>query len=279
MRLFTPEENRIIKKLVETFCEAKPGSLAELQVARLLRKELKFFALKWSVNPKDEVTIYIPEEDYKEDDKLNRLYFDIADFIYFIEELEAMGFIKLQNLPSSNDNDSTILYDKKIYTYDEKENTFWVDVSVKNGNKTIQGKAVVPLEGWKTIHTSFAKDLQRCAPSIVYPLPLAIDYVNNECETLEQRQFKTQMKTALDSAKSSRRASNYGFLSTIIALLALFYTIWTKHDPTTIDNKDLERIESAINSNHLTEPLEIITNDTLVVKQVQAPNLSTKETK
>lgn len=279
MRLFTPDENRIIKKIVEIFDVAKPGSLAELEVARLLRKELNFFALKWSVNPKDEVTIFIPKNNSNDDDTLNKLYFDVANFIYFIEELEAMGFIKLQNLPSSNDNESTILYDKKIYTYDEKENTFWVDVNVKNGNKTIQGKAIVPLEGWKTVHTSFAKDLQRCAPSIVYPLPLAIDYVNNECETLEQRQFKTEMKTALDSAKSSRRASNYGFLSTIIALLALVYTIWTKHDPITVDNNDLVRIESAINSNHLSEPLEIITNDTLVVKQVQNSKQTTKETK
>lgn len=279
MRLFTPEENRIIEKLVEIFIEAKPGSLAELEVARLLRQELNFFALKWSVNPKDEVTIFIPQNNSNDEETLNKLYFDIANFIYFIEELESIGFIKLQNLPSSIDNNSTILYDKELYTYDEKENTFWVDVSVKNGNKTIQGKAVVPLKGWKTIHTSFAKDLQRCAPSIVYPLPLAIDYVNNDCETLEQRQFKAEMNTALDSAKSSIRASKYGFFSTIIALLALLYTIWTKHDPTSIDNNDLERIESAINSNHLSEPFEIITNDTLVVKQVQAPNLSTKETK
>ena len=44
MRLFTPDENRIIKKIVDIFDEANPGSLAELQVARLLRKELNFFA-------------------------------------------------------------------------------------------------------------------------------------------------------------------------------------------------------------------------------------------
>ena len=269
MRLFTTEDNRIIKNLVDIFREAKPGSLAELQVARLLRKELNFFALKWSINPKDEVTIYIPEKDAIDDDKINRLYFDIADFIYLIEELETRGFVKLQKIPSSNENDSTILYDKKLYTFDEKENTFWVDVSVKNGNKTIQGKAVVPLHGWKTINTSFAKDLQRCASSIVYPLPLAIDYVNNGFETLEQRQFKEELGTALDSSKSSRRAAKYGFISTIIAFATLGYTIVTKHDPTTIDDNNLERIETAIKANHISEPFEIITNDTLVVNQVQ----------
>lgn len=269
MRLFTPEENRIIKKLVDVFREANLGSLAELQVARLLRKELNFFALKWSISPKDEVTIYMPENGVKEDEKVNRLYFDIADFIYLIEELEARGFIKLQNIPTGNEQDSTMLYDKKLYTYDEQENTFWVDVKVGTGDKTIQGKAVVPLKGWKTFNTSFSKDLQRCAPSIVYPLPLAIDYVNNGFETLEQRQFREEMETAIDSAKSSRRAAIYGFFSTFIALGALGYTIWTKHDPTTIDNNDLERIETAIKATHISEPIEIITNDTVVVKPIQ----------
>lgn len=269
MRLYTPEENRIIKNIVDIFREAKPGSLVELQVARLLRKKLNFFALKWSINPKDDVTIYIPETDAKEDDKVNKLYFDIANFIYLIEELEERGFIKLQKIPSSKENDSTILYDKKLYTYDEKDNTFWADVSIKNGTKTIHGKAVVPLHGWKTINTSFAKDLQRCASSIVYPLPLAIDYVNNGFETLEQRQFRTQMETAIDSAKSSRRAAIFGFFSTFIALGALVYTIWTKHDPTTIDDNNLERIETAIKSNRISEPIEIITNDTVVVNQVE----------
>lgn len=266
MRLFTPEENRIIKKLVEIFREAKPGSLAELEVARLLRQELNFFALKWSVNPKDEVTIFIPQNNSNDEETLketlNKLYFDIANFIYFIEELESMGFIKLQNLPSSNDNNSTILYDKELYTYDEKENTFWVDVSVKNGHKTIQGKVVVPLEGWKTIHTSFAKDLQRCAPSIVYPLPLARNYVDNKLKTLEQRQFRKQFYAAL-------WAAILGAISAGAAVGALIYTLATDNKSTTIDRLDLERIESAINSNHLSEPLEIITNDTLVVKQVQ----------
>ena len=99
MRFFTPDENRIIKKIIEIFDEANPGSLAELQVARLLRKRLNFFALRWNLEP-DEVTIYIPKSEQNNSEKTDKLYFDIADFIYFIEELEELGFIKLQNIPS-----------------------------------------------------------------------------------------------------------------------------------------------------------------------------------
>lgn len=285
MRLFSKPENEIIKKLVNIQRKAKPGLLADLQVARLLRKKLKFFALQWSIDPIDEIIIFTYEKDFKNKKKIDRQYFNIADFIYFIEELEQLGFVKLQKIPSKNEDNYTILYDRDKYDYDKKTGTFWTDVELKNGDKTIKGKALVPLKEWRKFNTDFAKDLQRCALSIVYPLPLAREYVKNGFKTLEQTQFEKQMDTALDSAKSGRRAAKWGVAATIIAIFALIATIITlviticnSKKPTTIDRLDLERIESAINSNHLSEPLEIITNDMLVVKQVQAPNLSTKET-
>lgn len=279
MRLFSKPENEIIKKLVNIQRKAKPGLLAELQVARLLRKKLKFFALQWSIDPIDEIIIYTPEKDFKNKKKIDRQYFNIADFIYFIEELEQLGFVKLQKIPSKNEDNYTILYYRDKYDYDKKTGTFWTDVELNNEGKTIKGKALVPLKEWRKFNTDFAKDMQRCALSIVYPLPLAREYVKNGFKTLEQRQFEKQMETALESAKYGRWAAVLGAVSAFAAIATLLYTLITDNKPTTIDRLDLERIESAINSNHLTEPLEIITNDTLVVKQVQAPNLSTKETK
>lgn len=283
MRLFTPDENRIIEKIVEIFRKAKPGSLPELELARLLREQLKFFALKWSIDPIDEVIIYVSESDFENSKKIDRQYFEIADFIYFIEELEQLGFIKLQKLPSKNSEDYTILYNKKKYKYHPEKDSFSADIIVSNGEKVIKGVGPVVMKQWNKINTDFAKDLQRCASSIVYPLPLARDYVDNDFKTLEQRQFEEQMDTALDSAKSGRRAANWGIFATIIAILALIASIITlvvtinnSKKPTTIDRFDLERIESAINSNHLSEPIEIITNDTIVVKQVQAPSQTTK---
>lgn len=261
MRLFTPDENRIIKKIIEIFDEAKPGSLAELQVARLLRKRLNFFALRWTLEP-DEVTIYIPKSEQNNSEKTDKLYFDIADFIYFIEELEELGFIKLQNIPSKNEDDSRILYDRKEYTYDPENKIFWQKVeNVEIAGRKITGQALVSLEGWRTFKTDFAKDLQRCALSIIYPLPLLRDYEDNKYKTLEQRQYKKQFITAL-------WAAILGGISAIAALGALIYTLATDNKPTTIDRLDLERIEYAIKANHISEPFEIITNDTLVVKPV-----------
>lgn len=269
MRIFSKPENEIIKKLVNIQRKAKPGSLADLQVARLLRKKLKFFALQWSVEPVDEIIIFVPEKDFNKKKKIDRQYFDIADYIYFIEELEQLGFIKLQNIPSNNEDNFTLLYDKEKYRYDKDNKQFWTDVNIKDGVRTIKGEVIVSIKQWRKFNTSFAKDLQRCALSIVYPLPLARDYVNNGCKTLEQCQYEKQMETALNAAKWGRIAALFGVISTGIAFASLAITTCTSNKPTTIDRLDLERIETAIKANHISEPIEIITNDTVVVNQVQ----------
>lgn len=273
MRAFSEKENQILKNIVDIIQQSEPNSLAELQVARLLRKELNFLALKWSFDPKDEVTIYIPKSNQSDPKKADSLYFEVADYIYFIEELESLGFVKLQNIPSEKKEDYTILYDRKEYTYDSEHNIFWqhFDDADINGKK-VSGQALVSLEGWRTINTDFAKDLQHCALSIVYPLPLARSYVKNGFCTLEQIQYENQMRVALRSALYGRIAAIFGFISALAAIFTLCYTFVTDNKPTTIDRLDIERIESAIKSNHLSEPIEIMTGDTIMVKQVQSPN-------
>ena len=269
MRFFSDKENQIIEKLVRLKEQADPGILAELQVAKLLRNELSFFAIKWSIDPKEELIIYIPEKDIYKKELNDRLYFEIVDFIYFLEELEQLGFIKFQNIPSSNDDNFTILYDRDKYKYDISTNSFWFELkNLEIGNRKIFGTAIEPLKQWRQFNTDFAQDLQHCGLSIVYPLPLAVDYVNNDFKTLEQLQFEQQMDTALDAAKSGRSAAKISALSALLALGAFIVSICAYNKPTSINNKDLMRIESAINSNHLDEPITTINKDTIIVRQV-----------
>lgn len=266
MRLFTSEENKLIKKFVEIFQRSRPESLADLQVSKLLRNELDFFAIKWSVDPIEEVTIFIPEKDIIDKKKNDELYFDIVNFIYFLEELEEIGFIKFQNIPSSKEENFTILYDRDKYTYNPENNSFWENMNLPQKDGTfIKTQGHILLKELHTFKTSFAKDLQYCALSIIYPLPLAEDYIKNDYRTLEQRQFEEQLTTALDSARSSRKATILGFTSVIIAIIALIVSIYYYRKPTSIDNNDLLRIESAINSIHLDEPIKTTTNDTIVI--------------
>lgn len=227
MREFTPAQNNLIKKLVDIQQDALPGSLAELQVARLLRKELKFFALRWSTEPKDEVILYVRKEDKEDLKKIDELYFEIADFIYFIEELESLGFIKLQNIPSINEENFTILYDRDKYKYDSKEDNFWVEMQdVRIGDRTISGEALVSLEGWHKINTDFAKDLQKCALSIVYPLPLARSYVNNDFMTQEQKGLKKQLKDTKNALRWARWTFWVTLIGVAIALWGLNKEEW-----------------------------------------------------
>ena len=269
MRLFTPEENKIIKKLVQILEKAQPGALAELQVAKLLRKELDFFALKWSVEPKDEIIIYIPEEQKENKEKNDRLYFEIVNYIYFLEELEKLGFIKFQNIPSDDQERHKILYDREKYHYVPEENAFWEKTEINLLGRKVTGQSLVSLHGWRTVNTDFAKDLEHCALSIVYPLPLAKDYVAHKFKTLEFRQFTKQFYTALGAAFLA-------LISAIVAALTLYITINNLDKPTIIDNNDLIRIESAINSNHLSEPIKTTTNDTIVIRQIPVKTQSTK---
>lgn len=145
MREFTPQENAFIERLVKAHLENGVNSLAELQVSRLLRDDLKFFALKWAIEPKPTVTIYVPKGE-KDADKIDNLFFQIADYIYFIEELESLGFIKLQNVPSDKKEDFTILYDRDEYEYSPEENWFWREIKdVEFAGQKLSGKALVTL--------------------------------------------------------------------------------------------------------------------------------------
>lgn len=261
MREFTSTENKFIERIVQIHRENGLNSLPELQVSRLLRNELKFFALRWEIKPKPTVTIYVPKGD-KDSTKINDLFFQVADFIYFIEELESLGFIKLQNIPSDKEEDFTILYDRDKYEYSSKDNWFWENINdvVIGGNK-YSGKALVALEGWHSLHNDFAYDLDKCGLSLIYPLPLAASYVDNGFKTDEQLNLESQLSDTKASLKWAKRT----FWITVGALIATLVIAKCGHQ--TIDeaqfNYLIDSIGAKIERNHLREPIQIITTDTI----------------
>lgn len=288
MRLFSENENRIIKELVDAKLRGV-DSIQHLQAAKILREQFDFFALKWTIGEAPSISIYHRHtEDSVKKEEYSKLYFKVADFIYFLKELESNGFIAIQTITKKQKREYSLLYDRKKYKYDDTKNEFIpinehpidTNIFIKGDTPPFEevspGMYILLQVDRHEINLDFANDLERYGLGIIYPLPLAVDYVNNGFQTLEQLQFKEQMGTALESAKYGRWAAILGAVSAFAALGALFYTLATDNKPTTIDRLDLERIEYAIKSNHLAEPLEIITNDTLVVKQVQGPSQTTK---
>ena len=55
MRQLTCNEQQLVKKLIQLKQNAR---LEELQVARLLRKELECFALRWTLEPQKAILFY-----------------------------------------------------------------------------------------------------------------------------------------------------------------------------------------------------------------------------
>ncbi len=281
MRLFSEHENKIIKKFVEAKARGI-DAIQHLQAAKFLREQFDFFALKWTVGETPSISIYYRHtDDNKKKEEYSKLYFKVADFIYFLKELESIGFIAIQTITKKQERKYSLLFDRKKYQYNEDKNEFIpINEHPIDTNDFIKGDTP-PFEevspgvytllqvDRREINLDFANDLERYGLGIIYPLPLAVDYVNNDFQTLEQRQFDNEMEVALKSAKYSRWAAYLGAVSAFAAIITLWYTLATDNKPTTIDRLDLERIEYAIKANHISEPFEIITNDTLVVKPIQ----------
>lgn len=267
MREFTDSEKEFIKRIVSIHREKGINSVPELQVAKLLREDLNFFAIKWETTPKPQITIYIPKSNRLTEKQAGNLYFQISDYIYFIEELVQLGFIKLQNIPSESKENFTILYDREKYEYDAEHNMFWQEMSnVKLKGANYLTKGIISLEGWQTFHSDFALDLEKCGLAVIYPLPLACTYVDNGFKTDEQISIEKQ----LSDTKNSLKWTKLTFWITVGALIATLAIAKFGHQ--TINERQLSNLVDSIGSkiecSKLSEPVNISTHDTISVEIV-----------
>lgn len=284
MRKFTDKENKWIKEFVE-LKEKGLSHVQELQVAKILRTKFSFFALKWTYGEKPQISLYNRMEDK---DKAEKQYYDICDFIYFIKELESLGFIAIQKFYSEKEDVGyNVLYDRDKYIYDEKNDKFrpteCTDLSSfisgdSSGNEfpmENMGNGVYGLfqiGQTQNINLDFAYDLQKYGLGIIYPLPLAVDYVNNDFKTLEERYHNTEIAAALKSVKWSQ-------IAVWIAVIALFssviFDICQMYSSQEIDPDQITTIEKAIKDNHIEEPLTVEIKDTILTKPVSGNEQTT----
>lgn len=288
MRKFTDKENKWIKEFVE-LKEKGLSHVQELQVAKILRTKFSFFALKWTYGEKPQISLYNRMEDK---DKAEKQYYDICDFIYFIKELESLGFIAIQKFYSGKEDVGyNVLYDRDKYIYDEENDKFrpaeCTDLSSfipgdSSSNKFPMEQmgngvyALFQIEQAQNINLDFAYDLQKYGLGIIYPLPLAVDYVNNNFKTLEDRYHDDEMKVALDSAEESRKAANTAFWSFIAAIVSLIVSIVIPMcSSQKIDPDQITTIEKTIKGNRIEEPLTVEIKDTILTKPVSVNEQTT----
>lgn len=255
MRQLTDNEQRLVEKLIEFKQHAK---LDELQVARLLRKELECFALRWTSIPKKTLYFYSYEDTSMVDadwDRLRKNYFQVADFLYFIEELEKEHLIMIQTLSFEIKTDEErVLYDREKYKYSPLNDTFWG----VEGN--ISYLVQINLE--HKVYVDFVGYLEKYANKVIYPLPLLEDFVKNNYKSIEQRNFEREIKMTNCSLKISVFAL---IISIIIPFLVNRCT-----PPAQIDDAQLRLIEQAIINIKPTYPntIKIQSSDTLKVKNI-----------
>lgn len=278
MRLFSDKENELIKKLVEY---KKDGDLKELQVARLLRKNLSFLALRWEINPIPKVEIYALTKDNNQKEILD-LYFSIIDIVYFIQELASVGFVKLLTLPSKHKEKQRELYDREKYNFNAEKNQFQEkDLKKENGILSLMGDFEYALFGKKDKNeyisplskqvtpSSFAYDLDKIAYCIIYPMPVMEEYVANVFRTIEDKRYEENQKLALRSINIANRT----LCITGIALVASAFSVGLTYyfgkkqleTPTEISSEQIQVFDSIISSNSNSEPVEVILRDTIPV--------------
>lgn len=277
MRELTDREKQLVTKLVN---DKQAGNIDELQPALILRKQLSIMALKWNVEQPMSLTIYYDGNVDKKEKKQKmqealQAYFEICDYVYFIKELIENKMLVLQLMSIENIKHTNVLYDRKLYQYNEEKDCF-INNSYNNLPKEL--KSILPEDFSQTnwSYHNLKLDIvsllnEYLSGTIVYPLPLLEDFVNHDFKTIEQRQFEAQVNNAnsnhreqLDEMKraNSKQISKTN-CSLIIAALAvlipalidLFYD-----KPVELSDKQLLQIErSIINS-------KIVLPDTLNVK-------------
>ena len=263
----------MIEKIVQL---KRAARLEELQVARLLRKELECFALRWVLEPKKTLLFYSTQNN-TDWNALRKNYFQVADFLYFIEELEQDRFVKIQTLSFEVKTDEErVLYDREKYRYKSSDDTFW---GIKGDMQYL-----VPVNAEHKVYIDFVSYLERYANKVIYPLPLLEDFVVNNYKSIEQRNFEkqieederhhqAQMKASADRHEKQISKTNCSLVIAAIALITsatMPFLVNKCTPPTEINNTQLKTIEQAIINSKTTWPnaINIQSSDTLKIKKV-----------
>lgn len=271
MRIFTPKEKDFLNNLVLI---KKKGKLEELQLMRLLRIQLNTLAIRWVLEPKCSIQIYAqfknPTVEQWRD--IQKKYFEIADYIYLIEELFEYKLIKLQEVSFENPTQENhrVLYDQDKYSIEG-------DSIFEKSNKNNCLYALSDICKHK-VNVTFAHDLEKYANSIIYPLPLLYDLINHDFRDLERIQLeeaRTNNRKTLCNTYTSLKQTRCSIIISVVAVVIsclaiiapLLYEIFWSNNP---NSTDVQEIKTAIEQNKNIS-IDLINSDTINVKVADTP--------
>ena len=250
MRELTIKEKYIVKGL---FDRKNESNLEELRTTKLLRDNLDCFALRWELAPRKIIKIYMKQEDTEDIAKLNEQYFKICDFLYFMDELEANHYIKLQTISFAEDTSKLLrqaLYDTSKYQYG-----FLKDIEhfgnldcfyeiADNGKRLYEVKHIK-----QNAYTDCVDLLNKYYDKIIYPLPLLEDLVKHEYKSIEQRNFEKQIEeNDLHHKEQMRyvRKSFYAALCAVAVSAVIPFFAEECAEPIEIKSSQLKSLEQSI---------------------------------
>lgn len=270
MRQFSEFEKSILKRIANIGLEE---DFEDFDIARIIRKELSAFAVKW--DPRSEgkytpyVTIYVKQGDNP--NKYMHRLFDIINLFHYLQK--NAWIVQLEN----TNNEKTyprFLYDKENYEEDSEGNIVSKAAKITMFGEEYIFRGYTPNDS-VTLYAELSKKLDILASSYVYPTSILIDFVENGYQTIEERQHREQMR----EAKVQTKLAIAAFVSSIVALI-----ISTCMN-STIDKEQMQQI---IKSMDKIENIQIppvintcIINDILKVDVVEKKQTTTlkKETK
>lgn len=181
MRKFTKTEKELLKLFVKEQCENK---IQNLQVAKILRETIPFFAISWETEPKGKLTIHVKKTDKPTDwDSVQNTFMSITDFMYFLKELEGYQFIKFVTMSNlDNDNNDRKIFNRKELAYNEEFQSFVMPIEVKV--KDYSGFGIIE-SNRSDYFLDVANELDALSNKIIYPLPALREYVRNRFMTQE----------------------------------------------------------------------------------------------
>ena len=250
MRELTDKEKYIVKGL---FDRKNNFKLEELRTTKLLRDNLDCFALRWELAKRKRIKIYMKKEDAEDITELNKQYFKICDFLYFMNELEENHYIELQTISFANDTSKLVkqaLYDTSKYQYGLPKDIEYsgnLDCFYEIADKGKRLYAVEHIE--QNAYTDCVDLLNKYYDKIIYPLPLLEDLVKHEYKSIEQRNFEKQIEENELHHKEQMKNARMSFYAALCAVAVSAITPFCVEkcaEPIKIEESQLESLKQSI---------------------------------
>lgn len=193
MREFTKAEKKLLSLFVD---EQNKNKIENLQVAKILREIIPFFAISWETEPKGRITIHVRKTENPTDwSAVQKTFMSISDFMYFLKELESYQFIKFVTMSNLLDgNNDRMIYDRSKLGYDTELESFTTALPASvNG---YQGKAFIQTNR-SDYYLDAANELNELSNKIIYPLPVLREYVHNGYKTQEDIYQRRAMRVSI----------------------------------------------------------------------------------